>query len=330
MHVHDLGRHLRQGLLQRLRRGLLQGLLPGLLVVTCSAQEWSGDGYRKLGATYAEWSTTLVDANAHGRVLHMRLWLAGPDAWTLWTDQYPANWTGDLTQPSVGWHDCGVQEGIYWDADGEVLRCRPLASVRRDQSSHDRDPALAGALLQLGHFLWGGGHLAVVLGEAVGTAEGTMVRTSQGCAVKLAPASLTIEHNPHVPEQAGVTYAYTNRIDTGDAHAPCWSDVRVHVPAEPGLEREMHLVDVSRLTEAPPWPRMVAIDDYTYRLDYERQGAAPMEYVDTTGSSRFLAVLESEGVWREARVPTTWRRWLCLSLLVGVSLLVGMMARNRT
>lgn len=310
-------------------RYLQVATLAGLLTVACAAQEWSSEGYRELAGTYAEWHAGIVDAKGGGRVLHLRLWLAGPDEWALWSDHYPVNWTGDPSQRSVGWHDCGVQEGVYWDADSEALRCRPLASVRRNLSSRDRDPALAGALLQLGHFLWGGGHLAVVLGESVAVAEDTSLRTSMGCTIELAPASLTIRDNPAVPEQAGVTYTYADRFDAGEAFWPCWSSVRVDSPSEPGVEREMELVDVCRLEEAVPMPRMVAIDGYTYRLEYERQDAAPREYIDTTGSSRFLAVHEAQGVWHEARIPSTWRRWLSLSLLVAVSLLIGVLARRK-
>ena len=310
-------------------RYLQAATLAGSLAVACAAQEWSSEGYRELAGAHAEWHTGIVDAKGDGRVLRMRLWLAGPDEWALWTDQYPAKWTGDSSQRSVGWHDCGVQEGVYWDADSEALRCRPLASVRRNLSSRDRDPALAGALLQLGHFLWGGGHLAAVLGESVAVAEGTSLRTSMGCTIELAPASLTITDNPAVPEQAGVTYTYADRFDAGVAFSPCWSSVRVDSPSEPGVEREMDLVRVGRLAETVPMPRMVAISGYTYRLEYERQDAAPREYIDTTGSSRFLAVRGAQRVWHEARIPSTWRRWLSLSLLVVVSLLVGVLARNR-
>jgi hypothetical protein len=91
----------------------------------------------------------------------------------------------------------------------------------------------------------------------------------------------------------------------------------------------MDLVNVCRLAETVPMPRMVAISGYTYRLDYERQDAAPRDYIDTTGSSRFLAVRGAQRVWHEARIPSTWRRWLSLSLLVAVSLLVGVLARDR-
>jgi len=306
---------------------LLPATLLGAFAVACAAQDWSSKPYRELAGTCAEWHTRIVSPKEGGRILRLRLWLASSDEWALWTDQYPASWSGDLSQSAEGWHDCGVQGGVYWDADSEALRCRPLASVRRNLSPSDRDPALAGALLQLGHFLWGGGHLAVVLGDSVGASAGGSLQTSLGCIVHLAAAELTIQDNPAVPEQKGVTYTYADRIDAGIAFSSCWSSVRVNVPSQPGMERTMELVRVGRLEESVPMPRMVAIGAHAYRLDYERPNAAPREYVDTTGLSRFLAVREANDVWREARIPTTWRRWFSLSLLALVSVLVGVWAR---
>lgn len=286
------------------------------------ACDWSSSTLREMRSIEAEWIHTGSTTDRHVRQLRFRLWLGAGEEWTLMCDELQPDPTARVDQ--------GVRGDTWWSLDGATLRYRPVESLEDGLRDGDRNPALAAALLQLGHFVHGGHHLAAVLGDAVlpeADARGERsFETSFGCRIRLESGlrrSLTILAHPSLPAQDGVVYRY------GETRAFAGWDGRVHpvvehfVPGRDDAENRLELVALTRLdpSEAIPHPDLDG--------DYPRPLTDIDSVVDTRGPLRRELQRGPDGVLTPVSTPKTALHYGSLALLTTTSLLLWWLSSRR-
>lgn len=313
------------GLVQReptvSRRSIL-GTLTVLVAWTDQAigQSWHADDHVRLSGLYAEWtSTTVVDA-AGSKVMRMRLWLGDDACWALLVDAEQDDALATVG-PASGWQDCGVHSGIHWELSYELLRNRPASSLRRGLRETDRDPSLAGAMLQLGHFLWRGGHLATVLGAATGHDEHGNILTATGAVVAIGAAEVRILSNPQANEPVGVTYRYGKPF-ASHLSTPVVGTVEITLAGNsaPTYVQRLKVLRPISASEVP-FPRWSGDAASAMGGTYPRSRATVRQFIDTTGNLSTNWWRDQRGEWRRVPIEKSWRHYLNLIALALVSAL---------
>lgn len=288
-----------------------------LVAENAGAQAWQRDDFERLAGVRAAWSMTSVADDGTTRELRMRLWLADSTHWALLVDL-----VGAMPETVLGFEDCGVRDGIYWEMSPELLRHRPAGSRRIGLRATDRDPALAGALLQVGHFMWQGGHLATVLGGDAGRdADGNLV-TEAGCVIARSAERLRIVRNPSVAEQSGVTYEYGEADTTATFHRPLHRRVVVFVPPRFTPTYVLQLTEIAPVEAADvPFPAWHGDRPDDGAPPYPRRRDSLRQFLDTTRSPAADWRRDAAGAWVAAPVEKSWRHYTCLSVLFAISCL---------
>ena len=281
-----------------------------------SAQKWSAEPFDTVKDIYIEWNTKHLHGNTVTRLLRNRLWLRSNNDWAFLCE--------DASDSRPSWSDAGVRGDVSWMLSGPTLLIRPVRAKRRGLAPEFRDPELAGGLLLAGHFLWGGMHLASVLGPEAGRLGDTSWTTEFGCRLQLTTSrdELTILSNPAVPQQNGVRHCFREPT----SHATYGRVYKVVESYEPGQRMPLFRLELSLLrqmasNESIPSP----IDEGQYPRDMR----LCQERIDTRPPLQSRMVRGMNGEWAKAHLPRTWMHYGLLAAFALIAALMSWKGRQR-
>lgn len=285
-------------------------------------EPWNRNLLHELTSIRAEWVHTASTVDGHARQLRFRLWLRDASQWALMCDEIHPDPTARV--------DLGIRGDTWWTLDGSTLRYRPATSRLEVLHDGDLDPELTAALLQLGHFVHGGRHLAAVLGddqpphEVDGAARS--FTTSFGCRIRLeggAEPSLTILENPLQPEQDGVVYRYREVRTLPDEGRAIARRVEHFVPSRSEPENILELVAIESLGDGDAIPHPDLDTEYPRSMDEIHS------VIDTRGPFRRELARGRDGRFRAISTPKSALHYGSLGLLAATSLLLWWLSSRR-